>query len=209
MTARIGLLLAALVLIAAALIVVYVAAPRGVGTKAERPASPTDLRAQPVPSPPGQTTQIVTRGLREGEAAPEFTAPRFGGGTLSLKDLRGKGIVMNFFASWCPPCRAEARDLEAMFRKYRDLGIVFLGVDIEQDTWDDALAFLREFGISYPTVRDETSDIARKYRLTGLPSTYFIDKNGVIRSKFIGAFLGPEGLTLLESRIEAVLPQGQ
>lgn len=125
---------------------------------------------------------------------------------MSLADLRGKGVVMNFFASWCAPCRAEAGDLDAAFRKYRNRGIVFLGVNIEQDTWDDARDFLEEFAISYPAIRDESSEITKKYQLFGLPTTYFIDKAGVIRSKFIGPFLGPEGLKVLERRIEMIVP---
>ncbi|MGH2359160.1 MAG: TlpA disulfide reductase family protein [bacterium] len=141
-----------------------------------------------------------------GSKAPTFSTLGFDSAVWSLADLRGKGVVMNFFASWCPPCRAEARDLEATYRRYRDRGIVFLGVDIEQDTWDDARAFLREFGITYPIVRDGASIIAKKYELYGLPTTYFIDKDGVIRSKYAGPFLGPEGLKVLASRIEQILP---
>lgn len=114
--------------------------------------------------------------------------------------------MINFFASWCPPCRAEARDLEATFQRYRSRGIVFLGVDIEQDTWDDARKFLDEFGITYPAVRDDDGSIAKAYVVVGLPTTYFIDKQGIIRSKFAGPFLGLTGLKLLEDRLSAILP---
>lgn len=146
-------------------------------------------------------------GPPEGVRAPDFTAPKFGGGALGLVELRGKGVVMNFFASWCAPCRAEAPDLEKTYQKYRARGIIFLGVDIQQDDWDDAAGFLKTFGISYPAIRDVTGEIARKYQLVGLPTTYFVDEGGVIRAKFIGAFLGPQGILELERRIQSILPE--
>jgi thiol-disulfide isomerase/thioredoxin len=161
----------------------------------------------------GQFQKIAPAGSQaaagppEGVRAPEFTAPKFGGGTLSLRELRGNGVVMNFFASWCAPCRAEAPDLEQTYQKYRTRAIIFLGVDIQQDDWDDAAHFLKTFAISYPAVRDVTGDIARNYHLVGLPTTYFIDEDGVIRAKFIGAFLGPRGVRELERRIQLILPE--
>jgi len=202
-SARFRLILGTLAFIGAAVFIVYLAASRSVPARTDAPTPPLPLQAQPLPTPPGQ---IITRALGQGARAPRFSAPRFGGGTLGLADLRGKGVVMNFFASWCAPCRAEARDLDAMFRKYRERGIVFLGVNIEQDTWDDARMFLQEFDISYPAVRDQHADIARSYQLFALPTTYFIDKDGVIASKFVGPFLGPAGLELLEQRIAAIVP---
>lgn len=143
---------------------------------------------------------------REGARAPEFAAPRLGSGTLRLIDLRGKGVVMNFFASWCTPCKLEAPALEAAFRKYQSQGIVFLGVDVQQDSWDDALDFLEAFGVSYPAVRDVNGEIAQKYQLLGLPTTYFIDRDGIVRAKVAGAFLGPGGVKELEQRIQLILP---
>ena len=159
----------------------------------------------------GRFQPVVTSGMPvatgpgEGALAPSFSAPRFSGGTLSLMDLRGKGVVMNFFASWCSPCRLEAHVLEATYRKYQARGIVFLGVDLQQDALDDAHDFLEKFGITYPAIRDVNGVIARKYQLFGLPTTYFVDKNGIIRSKFVGAFLEPDGVKELEHRIQMIL----
>jgi cytochrome c biogenesis protein CcmG/thiol:disulfide interchange protein DsbE len=82
-----------------------------------------------------------------------FTLTLFNGGTLTLKDLRGKAVLLNFWASWCVPCRAEARTLESAWQKYKDQGVVFLGVKIE-DKEADARAFMKEFGITYLNGRD-------------------------------------------------------
>jgi len=168
----------------------------------------------PSPQPPGASAPLfqpldpppTAEAPREGARAPEFAAPRFGGGTLRLADLREKGVVMNFFASWCTPCKVEAPALEAAYRKYQSQGIVFLGVDVQQDTWDDAVDFLEAFGMTYPAVRDANGEIARKYQLIGLPTTYFIDRDGIVRAKVVGAFFGPDGINHLEGRIQLILP---
>ncbi len=183
-------------------------AAAGVIYLATRLSGPAGLTApvpgqfQPLPTPQGP----LPFAPRVGARAPAFEARRFDGGTLRLDELRGNGMVMNFWASWCVPCRAEARDLEATYQKYRARGIVFVGVDIQQDTWEDARGFLKEFGISYPAIRDENGKIALSYQMYGLPTTFFIDKDGVLRSKYVGPFLGPEGLKELERRITTVLP---
>lgn len=180
-----------------ALLLIYITAVRIPSPKPPGTSAPS---FQPLDPPP--TAAVPPEGAR----APEFAAPRFGGGTLRLVDLRGKGVVMNFFASWCTPCKLEAPALEAAYRKYRSQGIVFLGVDIQQDSWDDALDFLAAFDVSYPAVRDVNGEIARKYQLVGLPTTYFIDRDGSVRAKVVGAFLGPDGMKELERRIQLILP---
>ncbi|OLC28702.1 MAG: hypothetical protein AUH31_08340 [Armatimonadetes bacterium 13_1_40CM_64_14] len=86
------------------------------------------------------------------------------------------------------------------------MGVVFLGVNIQQDDWDDAHEFLKGFSVSYPAVRDATGEIAHRYQGFGLPTTYFIDKNGIIRSKYVGGFVGKEGMAELERRILIILP---
>lgn len=204
MDRRLLFILGMLALLIAAGGVVYLAATRAAPQRAATPGTSSFGQFQPIPTP----QKTIGVAPREGARAPAFSARRFGGGggTLSLSDLRGQGVVMNFFASWCVPCRKEARDLEAMYQKYRGESIVFLAVDIQQDTWEDARKFLQEFDITYPAIRDETGEIMLKYHMVGLPTTFFIDKEGIVRSKFVGPFLGREGVKELERRIWAILP---
>ncbi len=117
--------------------------------------------------------------------APDFTLPLFEGGDITLSDLRGQVVVVNFWASWCIPCRDEAPFLERAWRKYRDQGVMFIGVDY-LDTDKDAQAFLAEFEVSYPNGPDIGTKIAKQYHLTGVPETYFIAKDGRLGDLEIG-----------------------
>lgn len=132
-----------------------------------------------------------------GHKAPPFTVTLFDGKTVSLADLRGKAVFLNFWSSWCPPCRAEARDLEAAWQKLKGEDIVFLGIDI-QDTEKDALAFLREFDVTYPNGRDASGKISIDYGVWGIPETFFIDPQGIITYKHVGGL----GTTIVTAKLE-------
>ena len=97
-----------------------------------------------------------------GSQGPPFVLTLLDGKTIRLEDLRGKAVFLNFWASWCPPCRAEARALEEAWQRYKDRNVVFLGVNI-QDSDEDARAFMQEFGITYLNGRDATGKIAINY----------------------------------------------
>ena len=143
--------------------------------------------------------------LDEGERpdAPSFTAPVLLAGDglgpvgteVSLDDLRGRTVVLNFWASWCEPCEREAPVLNEVARRYRGSGdVVVLGLDV-QDLSQEALVFAREFGIAYPSLREAGDDAYNDYEITGLPETFVIDPDGRIALKVIGEIEDPAQLT--------------
>jgi cytochrome c biogenesis protein CcmG/thiol:disulfide interchange protein DsbE len=109
--------------------------------------------------------------------APGFTLQRIDKpGKLSLASLRGHPVILNFWASWCAPCRDEAATLEATWKRYRNRGLIVLGIDY-QDLAGDARAFARKHGMTYPLIR-YTEHVAAIYGLTGVPETFFVDRKG-------------------------------
>ncbi len=120
-----------------------------------------------------------------GKPAPDFSLTLFDGRNIRLSDFRGKVVFLNFWASWCPPCRAEARLLEQSWQRYKDQGVVFLGIDM-QDTEEAARRFIQEFGVTYMNGRDPNNRIAIDYGVYGIPESFFVDKDGRITYKHIG-----------------------
>jgi cytochrome c biogenesis protein CcmG, thiol:disulfide interchange protein DsbE len=135
-----------------------------------------------------------------GRPAPAFTLPLFGGDEVRLEELRGQVVFLNFWASWCPPCRAEARMLEAVWREYRDRDVVFIGANI-QDQKARALAFLDEFDVTYPNGMAGAGRIAIDYGVWGLPETFIIDREGRITYQHVGAI----GRTTITTRLDEAL----
>ena len=122
-----------------------------------------------------------------GRAAIPFTLSTFDGEPVSLEAMRGKIVVLNFWASWCyPACYEEAPVLERNWRAYRDKGVVVVGIDI-QDREEAALRFIKQFGLSFPNAPDPEGRVSVDYGVYGVPETFFIDRNGKIRKKHVGA----------------------
>lgn len=132
--------------------------------------------------------------------APPFIFTTFEGETISLEDLRGKGVVLNFWASWCAPCRDEAPLLEAMWRREKENGIVFIGLDY-LDQEPAAKAYLAEFDITYPNGPDLQSAAARRYGIKGVPETFFIDADGMIQEVVVGPIVNQAQLEALLDKI--------
>ena len=123
-----------------------------------------------------------------GESAPDFELVSFEGESYQLSDLRGSVVVVNFWASWCESCKPEARDLEAAHQYYQPRGdVLFLGVDYV-DTEPEALAYIEEFGITYPNGPDLRTEISQAFRIRGVPETFVIDQSGMIAHLQIGPF---------------------
>ena len=162
------------------------------------PDPPTST-PKPTPSPPSPTPEptvtatpaptprtILSTSSTEAEAAPDFEVETFDGETLRLSDLNGKVVVLNFWASWCPPCRWEMPFFETMWQEYRDQGVVFVGIAIS-DTLENVRAFAEEAGVTYPVGLDTTNETARTYEVLSLPTTFFVGKDGKIERKLAGA----------------------
>ena len=147
---------------------------------------------------------------RIGKPAPDFAMQLLkaspGGGEFRLSDHEGAPVVINFWASWCPPCRQESPSFERLWRRYRDTGIQFVGVDI-QDEVADAEAYVREFGLTFPNGIDPDGAITVDYGVIGLPVTFFIGSSGIVEGRWVGAI--PEDK--LEEWVNTLLadsPQG-
>jgi cytochrome c biogenesis protein CcmG/thiol:disulfide interchange protein DsbE len=148
-----------------------------------------------------------------GAPAPGFSLTTFDGyafgqtGSLSLEDLRGKVVLVNFWASWCKPCESEAADLQAAWESYQDSGrVIFLGVDYV-DTEPEARSYLSKFAISYPNGPDMGTRISQAFnRNMGVPETYVIDQEGILRYIKIGPF---ESVDEIRGVIDPLLAGGQ
>lgn len=144
----------------------------------------------------------ANNGPRDSGMAPDFTIAGFDGHKTTLSELRGKVVVINFWASWCLPCRQEAAYLEQTWRKYKDHGVVFIGVDY-LDTENAALTYIKEFNITYLNGPDLGTRISQAFNIKGVPETYFVAKNGELRGVQIGPLQAPQ----LDQKIDTLLSE--
>jgi peroxiredoxin len=136
--------------------------------------------------------------------APDFRLRAFDGRPLALSDFRGKAVVLNFWASWCTPCREEMPNLERIHREFGDEGLVVLGISVLDDE-PDARAFLTSLKVTYPNVFDPEQTRMRLYRVAALPTTILIDRSQRQRGRFVGGFVGEAGYQRLQEQVLALL----
>ena len=151
--------------------------------------------ASPAPADPRATQYVIGsagEGLRVGDRAPELEivgpdgAPAplldLDGNPVRLADLRGRPTWINFWASWCPPCQAETPTIRDVAEAYAPQGLQVVGISVQEATEDDVRAYAEKYDLGYTVAADLTGDVFRTYRVFGLPTQYFLDENGIIRS---------------------------
>ena len=134
-----------------------------------------------------RTTATGRSGVtRVGKPAPSFAMSLLNGSEFRLEDYAGRPLVINFWASWCPPCRDESPGFERVWKKYRGEGVQFVGVNI-QDTKEEAARYAEEFDLTFPNGLDPDGKITVEYGVIGLPVTFFVGANGLVEGRWVGA----------------------
>jgi peroxiredoxin len=137
--------------------------------------------------------ETKTSSSDELQDAKTFSLPSLNGeGDIGLSDFEGKPVVLNFWASWCAPCRREMPFFENTWKDYKDKGVVFIGIDV-MDEKSMAQKFVEAFDISYMILHDPSGAVSNAYGVVALPATFFIDREGKITKKNYGPFLGEDG----------------
>lgn len=127
-------------------------------------------------------------GIRKGEQAPDFELDTLAGEKVKLSAYRGQKVILNFWATWCPPCRVEMPDLQEFHQDYQQQGVIILGVNLtatEKDP-ESVMEFVQREGVTFPILLDVTREVAKGYQAISIPTSYFIDEQGIIRQKVIG-----------------------
>lgn len=156
--------------------------------------------------PARATTEGQIPSPRVGFLAPDFNLTTLEGDTVRLADLHGSVVIVNFWASWCPPCRAEMPDLREVYLANRERGLEILAVNVlYQDNREAVERFVAEFRLPFPIPLDTSGEVANRYLMRALPTTFFIDRQGVIREVIVG---GPMSTTTLQTTVEKLLQEG-
>ncbi|GGB40159.1 thiol:disulfide interchange protein tlpA [Lentibacillus populi] len=133
-----------------------------------------------------ETTNAVTVGLEVGNAAPDFQLKTLSGKNVKLSDYRGQRVMVNFWATWCPPCRAEMPDLEK-FHQNKDVVILAVNLTQTEQGMQEVQNFVDEFNLTFPILLDENIEVANTYAIRPIPTSFMVDSNGIIQYKAFGA----------------------
>jgi peroxiredoxin len=143
----------------------------------------------------------IAIGPSAGSMAPDFALETLDGQTVSLADLRGQVALINFWATWCPPCREEMPAIQNVYDRYRDHGFTVLAVNL-LETNAEVVAFAEELDLTFPILMDRQGQVFERYRVRGLPTTFFVDRAGVVRSVKVG---GPMSEDFIEGQVTDLL----
>ncbi len=152
--------------------------------------------------PSSNQTTNVTQGINLGNRAIDFQLQSINGTTVKLSDFRGSPVLLNFWATWCGPCKLEAPFLDQINASYSSQGLVMLAVDVGENA-TTVQNFMTGLNISLPVLLDSNQSVSRTYALTGIPTTLLIDKGGIIQYKRIGAFSDKASI---ESALKTIMP---
>lgn len=133
------------------------------------------------------TKHVASGGAKVGQAAPDFTLNGLDGKPVKLSDFKGQAVFINFWATWCNPCRLEMPDIEAVWKAYKDRGVIVLAVNLtNQDTVSDVTQYIKDLSLTFPVLLDENGSVASLYRVGPIPSSYFVDRQGVLSIVQVG-----------------------
>lgn len=139
-----------------------------------------------------------------GQAAPDFTLPTLDGQTIQLSQLKGRVVIVNFWATWCPPCENETPRLVAWYTRHRAAGLEVLGVDkLAQDSREAVVEFVERYAVPYPVPLDQTGDVSQQWQALQLPRSYVLDRQGVVRYVRIGELTERDFATQVLPLLEA------
>jgi len=140
--------------------------------------------------------------VKVGKAAPNFSLQQLNGPELALGDLRGKGVVLNFWGTWCEPCKKEMPALQQQYDQFKDKGLVVVGVNIGESPVA-VEPFIKQFGVNFPILMDSESQITKLYRIGPIPSTFFISPEGEVKE----IFLGQMNEAMITEKVTKILPK--
>ena len=158
------------------------AAPPVTPTLAAQTAAQT-LAAQVITTP--TPTRNIPFGIAPGQLAFDFSLDDVSGQRIQLSDLRGHPVVINFWATWCPPCRQELPALQSAYQRFRDQGVILLGVDLKENV-ETIQNFTAQFGLTYPLLLDRDGAVSERYQVRGIPTTVIVDADGVVSARHVG-----------------------
>lgn len=133
------------------------------------------------------STQKLKESPQEGFLAPNFSLQDLGGEQISLSDFKGKVVILNFWATWCAPCRREITSLDRLYQLRKDKGFEILAVSVDRTSLSKVTSFVANYQMSFPVLRDQRGEIGQRYWAKAIPTSFLLDKKGVIRWKVVGA----------------------
>lgn len=136
----------------------------------------------------GMSSNQAVEGIEVGNRAPDFALRTLEGEEVRLSDFRGKKVIVNVWATWCPPCRAEMPDMQAFYEEYKNQGVEIVAVNLtkSEKNSEQVARFIETYGITFTVVLDEKAEVSQRYQAQAIPTSYVIDSEGIIRNKMIG-----------------------